>query len=105
MRSMYWQLGILGTISAFAHGHRKTKKNLCRGGRSQDLPDPALLTADRLQYKAVRLQYKAVRLQYKAVRLQYIYVLSIFFPPCVAAGQEILILEVYISHTTTHHTQ
>jgi len=32
----------LGTISAFAHGHRKTKKNLCRGGRSQDLPDPAL---------------------------------------------------------------
>jgi len=37
MRSMYWQLGILGTISAFAFRHRETKKNLCRGGRSQDL--------------------------------------------------------------------
>ena len=39
MRSMYWQLGILGTISAFAFRHRETKKNLCRGERSQDLPD------------------------------------------------------------------
>ena len=39
MRSMYWQLGILGTISAFAYRHRETKKNLCRGGRSQDLPN------------------------------------------------------------------
>ena len=37
MRSMQWQLGILGTISAFAFRHRETKKNLCRGGRSQDL--------------------------------------------------------------------
>ena len=26
MRSMYWQLGILGTISAFAYRHRETKK-------------------------------------------------------------------------------
>jgi hypothetical protein len=26
----------LGTISAFAWRHRETKKNLCRGGRSQD---------------------------------------------------------------------
>ena len=26
----------LGTISAFAYRHRETKKNLCRGGRSQD---------------------------------------------------------------------
>ena len=25
MRSMQWQLGILGTISAFAFGHRETK--------------------------------------------------------------------------------
>ena len=33
------QLGMLGTISAFAYRHRKTKKNLCRGGRSQDLPN------------------------------------------------------------------
>jgi len=39
MRSLWWQLGILGTISAFADRHRETKKNLCRGGRSQDLPD------------------------------------------------------------------
>jgi len=37
MRSMQWQLGILGTISAFALRHGETKKNLCRGGRSQDL--------------------------------------------------------------------
>ena len=37
MRSMYWQLGILGTILAFAFRHRETKKNLCRGARSQDL--------------------------------------------------------------------
>ena len=26
-------------ISAFAYRHRETKKNLCRGGRSQELPD------------------------------------------------------------------
>jgi hypothetical protein len=32
MRSMQWQLGVLGTISAFAFRHRETKKNLCRGG-------------------------------------------------------------------------
>ena len=38
MRSMQWQLGMLGTVSAFAYRHRETKKNLCRGGRSQDLP-------------------------------------------------------------------
>jgi hypothetical protein len=38
MRSMQWQLGVLGTISAFAFRHRETKKNLCRGGRSQNLP-------------------------------------------------------------------
>jgi len=39
MRSMYLQLGILGTISAFAYRHRETNKNLCRDGRSQDLPN------------------------------------------------------------------
>ena len=39
MRSMQQQLENLGTISAFACRHRETKKNLCRGGRSQDLPD------------------------------------------------------------------
>jgi len=31
---MQWQLGILGTISAFAFGHRETKKNLCRDGEN-----------------------------------------------------------------------
>jgi hypothetical protein len=36
MTSMWWQLGILGTIAAFAYRRRETKKNLCRGGRSQD---------------------------------------------------------------------
>ena len=39
MRSMWWQLGMLGAISAFAYRYRETKNNLCRGGRSQDLPD------------------------------------------------------------------
>jgi len=39
MRSKQLQLGVLGTISAFAYRHRKTKKNVYRGGRSQDLPD------------------------------------------------------------------
>ena len=39
MRSMLQRLGILGTISEFACIHIETKKNLCRGGRSQDLPD------------------------------------------------------------------
>ena len=39
MRSMKWQLGILRTMSAFAYIHRETKKSLCQGGRSQDLPD------------------------------------------------------------------
>ena len=38
MRSIQWQLGMLGTVSAFAFRHRETKKNLCRDGRSQDLP-------------------------------------------------------------------
>jgi len=33
MRSMLWQLGMLGTISAFAY-RQITKKNLCRVGRS-----------------------------------------------------------------------
>ena len=34
----------MGTISAFAYRHRETKKNLCRGGRSQDLPNTDLCT-------------------------------------------------------------
>jgi len=39
MGSMQWQLGMLGTVSAFAYRHRETEKTLCRGGRSQDLPN------------------------------------------------------------------
>jgi hypothetical protein len=39
MRSMQEQLGVLGTISAFAFRHRENKKNLRRSDRSQDLPD------------------------------------------------------------------
>ena len=39
MRSMQLQLGVLGTISAFVFRQKETNKNLCRGGRSQDLPD------------------------------------------------------------------
>jgi len=31
--------GMLGTISAFAVRHRETKKNLCRDGRLQKLPN------------------------------------------------------------------
>ena len=44
MRSMQRQLGKAGIISAFALGPRETKekKNLCRDGRSQDLPDTDL---------------------------------------------------------------
>ena len=42
MRSMQWQLGMLGTISVFAYRQREIKKNLCRGGRSQDLPNTDL---------------------------------------------------------------
>jgi hypothetical protein len=35
MRSIWWQIGNLGTISAFPYRHKKTKKNLCENGRSQ----------------------------------------------------------------------
>ena len=28
----------VGKVSAFAYRHRETENNLCRGGRSQDLP-------------------------------------------------------------------
>jgi len=43
---------MLGTISAFAFRHRETKRNLCRGGRSQDLPNTDFYPAVRhLKYK------------------------------------------------------
>ena len=52
MRSMQWQLGILGTISAFAFKHKETKKNLGRDGWSQDLPNTDMMPAARhLKYK------------------------------------------------------
>ena len=52
MRSMKWQLGISGTISAFAYRHKETKKNLCRDGRSQDpqiykITNPCLTTGEK----------------------------------------------------------
>ena len=53
MIGMQQQLGNWGTISAFACRHRETKKNLCRGGRSQDLPDTDFQPAVR-HLKAVR---------------------------------------------------
>jgi len=34
---MWWQLGMLGANSASAFRHRETKKNLCIGGRLQDI--------------------------------------------------------------------
>jgi len=40
MGSMQWQLGReMGTIPAFASRTQKNQENLCRDGRSQDLPD------------------------------------------------------------------
>ena len=42
MRNIYWQLGILGTTSAFVYRQREKKKNLCRDGRSQGLPNTDL---------------------------------------------------------------
>ena len=60
MRNMQQQLGVLGTNSAFAYRHRETKKNLCRGGRSQDLPDSDLLAsnpATKVSKTAIHTQY------------------------------------------------
>jgi len=38
--SMQWQLGReIGTIPAFASRTQENQENLCRDGRSQDLPD------------------------------------------------------------------
>jgi len=40
MGSMQWQLGReIGTIPAFASRTQENQENLCRDGRSQDLPD------------------------------------------------------------------
>ena len=52
MSSMQWQLGMLGNISVFGFRHTETKKNLCRDGRQQDLPNTDFQPAVRhLKYK------------------------------------------------------
>ena len=52
MRSMQWQLGMLGTLSRLANRNSETKKYLCRDGRSQDLPNTDFQPAVRhLKYK------------------------------------------------------
>ena len=56
MRSMQWQLGMLGTISVFAYRQRETERNLCRGGRSQDLPSTDFQPAVR-HLKQKKKQY------------------------------------------------
>ena len=45
---------MLGTISAFAYRHRETKKNLCRGGRSQDLPSKLTSNQQSRHLKYIR---------------------------------------------------
>ena len=52
MRSMQWQLGILGTISAFAFRHRETKKNLCRDGQKPVLRWPACVEMTLLVHQS-----------------------------------------------------
>jgi len=52
---------MLGTISAFAFGHRETEKNLCRGGRSQDLLASSLASKEK---KRRRRKKKAMPTQY-----------------------------------------
>ena len=48
MRSLQQQLGVLGTISAFAYRQTQgNQENLCRGGGSQDLRDSDLQPAVR----------------------------------------------------------
>jgi len=46
MGSMQWQLGReMGTIPAFASRNQENQENLCRDGRSQDLPDYIEITS------------------------------------------------------------
>jgi hypothetical protein len=71
MRSMYWQLGILGTISAFAYRHRETNKTLCRGDRSQDLPNTDLQPAVRhLRSGISKMPQQNALLQAKRLNIQ-----------------------------------
>ena len=63
MKSMQQQFGILGTISPFAYRYRETKKNLCRGGWSQDLPDTDFLassSASKVKTASIEVQKRSV---------------------------------------------
>jgi len=58
MRSKQWQREILGTISAFAYRQRENKKKLCRGDRSQDLPNTDFEAIICLQIRCSIIQIK-----------------------------------------------
>ena len=49
-------LAVSGTVPAFAVVRRETKRNLCRDGRSQDLPDTDFPASK--QTRTVRLQVR-----------------------------------------------
>ena len=91
MRSMQWQLGILGTISAFAYRHRETEKNLCRGGRSQDLPNTDFQLAVR------RLKQKK-KLQQIHIRQQHIYIQRLFQFQRTAQQRKLKKKKMYYGH-------
>ena len=76
MRSMQWQLGILGAISAFAYRHRETEKNLCRGGRSQDLPNTDFQPAVR-HLKHVELIVIINKICYFCIQLAVYIIVSV----------------------------
>ena len=71
MRGMQQQLGNLGPISAFACRHRKTKKPLCRDGRSQDLPDTDFQPAVCNTMVRIIILYYNITLQYHCVTVVY----------------------------------
>jgi hypothetical protein len=77
MRSMQWQLGMLGNTSDFAFRHREYKKNLCVGDRWQDIPDTDFLAAI-WQREYVRQQYRhrTTTVCQTAVHKQYNYSMS-----------------------------
>ena len=85
MRSMQWQLGILGTISAFAYRHRENKKNLCRGGRSQDLPNNDFQPAVRhLPHLILGMpKYLSENISFKCD--QFLFLLSFFLSHALAS--------------------
>ena len=70
MRSMQWQLGILGTISAFGYRHRETTKNLCQGGRSQDLPNTDFWPDQQLLINKGKFSLQPVTRAHSRIRVQ-----------------------------------